>query len=340
MRYIGGKSRLLGHIYNEIQIRNASSVIDIFAGSGVVSSFLSRQGYVVFSNDFLYFSYVLNRGALRLAEKPSFDGLNGNDAITILNNLSLEGSGISSDDCFIRANYSPHKGCERMYFQEKNALKIDLVRITIEKWHTDGNITDDEYYYLLSRLIYAVPSVSNVAGVYGAYLKTWDPRSYKDLTLMHSVDFRGNQDNVILNKPFEDALWEFEADLLYADPPYNSRQYLPNYHILETIARYDYPTIHGKTGLRDYGNMEKSDFCIRGKVSEAFRSLIERARVKSIVISYNNEGLLSERDLEFICRDYAASGTFVKTTIPYRRFKSHDGIKTQVKELLFSFDKW
>lgn len=25
------------------------------------------------------------------------------------------------------------------------------------------------------------------------------------------------------------------SDLLYADPPYNSREYLPNYHVLETI---------------------------------------------------------------------------------------------------------
>lgn len=339
MRYIGGKSRLLDPIHDAIRARNAASVIDIFAGSGVVSSFLSQHGYRVVSNDLLYFSYVLNRGALTTEEKPTFDRLKVDDALKELNGLTLVGSGIQIDECFIRANYSPHEGCERMYFKEKNALKIDLIRLTIEKWHNRGELTEDEYFYLLSRLVYAVPSVSNIAGVYGAYLKEWDPRSYKDLTLEHAGSFYGHRNNEVLNRSFEEALAESDADLLYADPPYNSRQYLPNYHVLETIARYDYPVLHGKTGLRAYDETEKSDFCKKNKVEEAFRSLIERANVRSIVISYNNEGLLPEDRLEALCRQYARNGTFVRREIPYRRFKSHDGVKKQVKELLFSFDK-
>lgn len=339
MRYIGGKSQLLDPIHDAIRARNAASVIDIFAGSGVVSSFLSCHGYRVVSNDLLYFSYILNRGALMSEDKPTFDRLKTDDAIKELNGLTLISSGISIDDCFIWANYSLHRGCERMYFQEKNALRIDLMRLTIEKWYTNGELTDDEYFYLLARLISAVPSVSNIAGVYGAYLKAWDPRSYKDLILEHSDSFSGHLYNEVLNKPFEEALAESTADLLYADPPYNSRQYLPNYHILETIARYDYPVLHGKTGLRAYRDEEKSDFCKKNKVEEAFHTLIERANVRSIVISYSNEGLLSEHRLEALCRRYARNDSFIRTEIPYRRFKSHDGIKTQVKELLFSFDK-
>lgn len=341
MRYIGGKTELLNHIHNEVKARQATSVIDIFAGSGVVSTFLSQQGYQVVCNDFLYFSYVLNRGVLNIDAAPRFDCLKVDDALGTLNGLTLSNTNISLEDCFIWSNYSLHEGCERMYFQEKNALKIDLIRLTIENWYREHKLTEDEYFYLLSRLISAVPSVSNIAGVYGAYLKIWDPRTYKDLMLEHSDCFSGgNPDNVVLNKPFGEVLESSEADLLYADPPYNARQYLPNYHILETIARYDYPEIHGTTGMRAYGSAEKSDFCSRAKVAKSFCELIENAKVKSIIISYSNEGLLPEQELEDICRGYTHNGSFVKTEIPYRRFKSHGGKSRQVKELLFSFDKW
>ena len=66
---------------------------------------------------------------------------------------------------------------------------------------------------------------------------------------------------------------------MYLDPPYNHRQYAPNYHILETIARYDNPKIRGKTGLRDY-SQQKSDFCQKGKVINAFENLISQAKTK------------------------------------------------------------
>lgn len=340
MRYIGGKSRLLDIIHDEIKARRATSVIDIFAGSGVVSAYLSQNGYRVVSNDFMYFSYVLNRGLLMLDRQPGFDRVKVGEVMEYLNNLTLKGSGISPDECFILKNYSPYGNCERRYFQEKNALKIDLIRITIEKWYRDALLTENEYFYLLSRLIDRVPSVSNITGVYGAYLKHWDARTYKDLKLEYSDSHVGRPDNRVYNEPFQQVLPELTADLIYADPPYNSRQYLPNYHILETIARYDYPEIHGKTGIRNYGENEKSDFCIKSRVDGAFRALIEGADVRSVVISYNSEGLLQAKVLESICRDYARDNTFRRIEIPYRRFKSHDGKNKQIKELLFSFDKW
>mgnify|MGYP002563078506 FL=1 len=71
MRYIGGKSLLLENI-NAVIRENAgeiSSVIDVFAGSTVVSDFFKKQGLRVISNDFLYFSYVIARGTIGLNKK-------------------------------------------------------------------------------------------------------------------------------------------------------------------------------------------------------------------------------------------------------------------------------
>lgn len=340
MRYIGGKSQLLNNIEDAIReiAPDAKSVIDVFSGSGVVSAYLKSKNYNVICNDQMYFSYVLMRGSIQLTKEPEFKGLDA-DPLTILNALRIEDTDINIDDCFIYQNYAPHDGCERMYFTPENALKIDILRITIERWLNEGSISEDEYFYLLASLISAVPFVSNIAGVYAAYLKHWDPRAHKTLTL-EPVDISPsstkatayNEDGTVLLKTVK-------ADVLYSDSPYNSREYLPNYHILETVAKYDYPEIKGVTGVREY-SAQKSDFCSKATVHEAFESMLREAQVRYVVISYNNEGLISTEDLTKICRKYAVEGTFKLIEIPYRRYKSKiPNDKKGLVEQLYCFEK-
>ena len=342
MRYIGGKSNLLTEIENVItaSTENVSTVIDIFSGSGVVSSFLKSRNYHVIGNDFMHFSYVLSRGTTALDHVPSFDSLGIHDPITYLNELRLEDTDIDLSDCFIYQHYSPHDNTSRMYFQNENAIKIDVIRITIENWHHDNLINDDEYYYLLASLIAAVPYISNIAGVYGAYLKHWDARTFNTLTLKAPQIIDNGKAAVFYNENCDTLLSASKAagDLLYADPPYNARQYLPNYHILETISRYDHPEIHGVTGLRNYQD-QKSDFCTAKGVEGAFRRMIENARVRYVLISYNNEGLLSTEKLSAICQEYARPDTFKLHEIDYRRYNNAGTSPGGVKEQLYFFEK-
>ena len=109
-----------------------------------------------------------------------------------------------------------------------------------------------------------------------------------------------------------------KGDVLYLDPPYNQRQYATNYHILETIAKYDNPAIHGKTGLRDYED-QKSAYCSRPQVKKAFKDLINNANVKYIFLSYNNEGLMTPGDIREIMGSRGEYGCF---TQKYGRFKA------------------
>ena len=69
-----------------------------------------------------------------------------------------------------------------MYFTPENAGRIDYFRWQIEKWRCDQLITDNEYSYLIACLIESVSNVSNTAGVYGAFLKKWDPRALKPIS--------------------------------------------------------------------------------------------------------------------------------------------------------------
>lgn len=342
MRYIGGKSNLLTDIEKLIttSTHNVHTIIDIFSGSGVVSSFFKSRNYDVIGNDIMYFAYVLSRGTTGLNQVPTFKNLGINSPIEYLNNLTIENTNIDIADCFIYQNYSPHDNNTRMYFQNKNALKIDIIRITIEDWKNQHLINTDEYFYLLAALIAAVPYVSNITGVYGAYLKHWDARTYNDITLKTPRIITNGSNAIFYNENCDFLLPSnnITGDLLYADPPYNSRQYLPNYHILETIAAYDNPSIHGVTGLRNYQN-QKSDFCTTKGVENAFRRLIENAQVRYVLISYNNEGLLSTERLSQLCQEYARPNTFQLREIDYRRYNNAGTTHRNVTEQLYFFEK-
>lgn len=336
MRYIGGKSLLLERI-KEVISRNCpeiNSVIDIFTGSGVVATYFKECGWQVDCNDILYFSYVLQRASIGINAIPKFEKLKDitSNPLKFLNEISIKQSGINIEDCFIYQNYSPG-GSARMYFQEKNALKIDLIRITIEKWKTAGKLNEDEYFYLLASLINAVPFVANITGVYAAYLKFWDKRTYNDLILNEIPIIPSKVKHSCYNCDYTTLLNE-NYDLLYADPPYNQREYAPNYHVLETIARYDYPAIKGITGMRGYKEL-KSQFCSKRTVKDAFETLLRDCRSRHILISYNNEGLISTEELSALCEKYAVVGTFKLFEYNYRRYKNKipnntSGLKEQL----------
>lgn len=327
MRFIGGKSLLLEQIIDLIK-NNTKDVItigDLFSGSGVVSQALKKAGYQVISNDMMYMSYCLVRGMTELNEKPLFEGL-GIDVFDYLNNLSIPED---IEKCFIYKNYSPNNGCERMYFQNENAIKIDLIRQKIQKWYQEKSINESEYYYLLACLLSAVPYVANITGVYAAYLKHWDNRTYNKLNIepieIISSDKQCKSFNMDANKLVKEQVF----DCVYIDTPYNQRQYAPNYHILETIAKYDEPILHGVTGMRDY---EKSDYCSKTKVEEAFREMFSELKTRYAVVSYNNEGLLSTEQMLSIFGDF---GKVTLYEYPYRRYKSKipnesNGLKEQL----------
>jgi len=226
---------------------------------------------------------------------------------------------------FIYKNYclggTKGKKEERQYFSDENGQRCDAIRTKIEEWKKKKLINEGEYYFLLTSLIESIDKSANTASVYGAFLKKLKTSAQKLFILKPAELILNDQDHQVFNEDINTLVRNIKGDVLYLDPPYNQRQYATNYHILETVAKYDNPKIHGKTGLRDYQN-QKSAFCSRVAVKKTFKDLIDNAKVKYIFLSYNNEGLLTPDDIKEIM---SARGKYGFFTQKYGRFKADKG---------------
>jgi len=335
MRFIGNKTQLLENIKEVVDRHapSASSFCDIFSGTASVARYF-KQWYEVYSNDLMYFSYCLQRGTIENPNKPTFEKLQKatgiEDPIAYFNDMATETMEIlPTEKRFFQNNYAPIGG--RMYITDSNALRIDYARNTIEDWNKAHYLSENEYYYLVASVVEGIPFVSNIAGTYGAFNKTWDVRSNKLFILIDLPVVDNGKQNKSYNENGVDLLQRISGDILYIDPPYNERQYLPNYHVLETAAKYDFPELRGVTGQRPY-EMQRSDFCSKRTAVAAFDSLLKDAQFKHIILSYNTDGIMTLEDIESMMKKYGIPSTFEVNYIPYRRFKSKSKV-TRTEEL-------
>ncbi len=336
MRFIGNKTQLLENIKEVVDkhTSGALSFCDIFSGTTSVARYF-KQWYEVYSNDLLYFSYCLQKGTIENPNKPSFEGLKSSldiaDPILYLNEMDTNDMEIlSSEKRFFQNNYAPNGG--RMYITNSNALRVDFSRNKVEEWHNNKYILDYEYFYLVSCIVEGIPFVSNISGTYGAFNKTWDIRSNKLFQLVDLPVLDNGKSNRAFNEDGVTLLQRIKGDILYIDPPYNERQYLPNYHVLETAAKYDYPTLRGITGQRPY-ELQKSSFCSKRTVVSAFDTLMANAKFKHIILSYNTDGIMRLDEIETVMKKYGIASTYEVNYIPYRRFKSRSNSSAKVEDL-------
>lgn len=322
MRFIGSKSNLLDKIQdviNENILKQTHVFMDLFSGTGIVGEYFKKD-YRILSNDILYFSFILQKASIENNKIPSFLKLKKSGIIDPLLYLETEPYSIT-DEFFITKYYSPYKNNDRMYLTVENAGRIDFIRLKLNEWGRQKLISDKEFTYLLATLIETVPYISNISGTYGAYLKQWDERALGKLKLRR-IDVTNNQrKNKCYNEDSNKLIKRVKGDILYIDPPYNRRQYITNYHLLETIARYDNPGIYGVTGLRPYKH-EKSLYCLKKEVPDAFEEIIKKANFTHIIVSYSSEGLLSEKEIEKILIKYGIKKSYKLYKMPYRKYKS------------------
>jgi adenine-specific DNA-methyltransferase len=309
VNYIGSKYKLSSFIKNSITetVGNDLSDLvfcDLFAGTGIVGRNLKPLVKQVIANDIEFYSYVLNRNYI-----GNHIAINAEKHIDFLNNLEgIEG--------FIFQNYCENGTENRLYFSAENGKKIDAIRQQIEQWKTNENINTNEYFFLLASLIESADKVANTASVYGAFLKKIKKSAQKTLVMQPAVFEITTNSHQVFNENSNELIQKIKGDILYLDPPYNSRQYGSNYHLLNTIAKYDTFLPQGKTGLRNY---YRSTYCKKNEVKNSFEDLIKNANFNYIFLSYNNEGLMTENEVKNIMSNY---GKYSLKTINYKRFKA------------------
>lgn len=339
MRFIGSKTNIVEKIDSVLKKHldgTEKNFVDLFAGSNSVGNYFSSK-YRIISNDIMYFSYVLARGTLGIKQSPSFSTLKDlgiDDPIKYFNSVDI--SKYHGD--FVTREYSPSGKSKRMYFTESNAKRIDFCRNSIEKWKNNRIITNDEYFYLLASLIAAIPYISNTTGTYGAYLKKWDKRSFKPLYLESPLLNNFSEDNVQFNQDSTELISKIKnADVVYIDTPYNTRQYPSNYHVLEMIARWEKPKLKGITGQPNLDN-EKSQFAVKKKAKKAMINLLNNVHGKHVIISYSTDGIISEDELSKIIKSFAANGIVEKNKFHYRKYKSKVHNEREVQEILYYYE--
>jgi adenine-specific DNA-methyltransferase len=272
-RYLGSKTRLLKKITEVVEKECADvySFLDLFAGTGVVGEAFNKENISVIFNDNLtsnYYSYVAWFGNEVVNHKLLGTIISG------YNNISV------SEDNYVSYNFSD------TFFSKENCRKIGFIREDIEKKHIEKIINDREKAILITSLLFSMDRIANTVGHYDAYRRNGDLERGLVLYDLEIPDNVINFNNKIFCEDANQLVRHVKADLVYIDPPYNSRQYCDAYHFLENIADWKQPEVEGvaKKFNRDH---KKSKYSLRS-APKYFSELIEGIEAKYILVSYNN----------------------------------------------------
>lgn len=344
-RYIGNKTKLLPAIMEATweAIGKNGTVVDLMSGTGSVALEYRRRGYNVIASDMMTYSKCHLVAQLLYNAAPSFTGLDrlfpGADRYSKIVNYLNE---IKPVQGYFFQEFSPagtpaNGSDPRKYFTASNAARIDAMREQIREWIEDSSITDNEAAVLKHTLIMAVNKVANISGTYGYHLSAFKGSALENILLSPVFfDPYPNTNHTVLQGFAEDLAPTISADLCYIDPPYMKRQYAANYHILETIARGDYPKAVGKSGLRDWWD-QHSKLCTKTKGLTSFETIIREMDCPVFLISYSEDGLFSLDQLKTCFQQF---GEVSIREIDYKRFRSNQSpLPKSIKEYIIELHK-
>ena len=298
--YIGNKRKLLveiSDVVDDIVGKNESftTCLDAFSGSGIVSRLLRLKGFTVYANDLEDYTLPINRAFLTLKSDP----LTSSD-YSLLNSINSTASPYFSRHYAPRNTSSPDMINERLFYSAENAIFIDGVLETIQTWQQDKKDA------VLASLLYRMSKNINTSGVMKGFYNgfggpkgqnlgrilgriTINPIHYVDKPIGGVFQSKAEELYSTTNCP--------AVDIAYLDPPYNGHLYSSNYHLLNSAVKYDFydPGLttakKSKVGIRRDHN--RSNFCYKDKAKTSFEALFNNLQAKYLIISYNNEGLLS-----------------------------------------------
>jgi adenine-specific DNA-methyltransferase len=299
IKYIGSKRLLVPAIVAVARaIGGVRTVLDLFSGTSRVGHALKASGFQVTANDHNTYAYRLAQCYVAANRDKVQD-----QAAALIEELNrLPG----------RPGYFTETFCVRSrYLQPHNGERVDAMRERIQELSLDPLLEA----VLLVSLMEAADRVDSTCGLQMAYLKKWSARSYNPIELRMPQLLPG--DGVALQRDALEAAGSGAFDLAYLDPPYNQHRYLGNYHVWESLVRWDKPDVYGTAMKRVDAKLYKSDFNSRLRIREALRQVVETVDARHLLVSFNNEGYLSYDDL---CAILSPRGELACVEVDYKRY--------------------
>lgn len=269
-RYLGNKFSLGTFIRDIVEkhCKNINIVADVFSGTGSVSDLFKDK--MLITNDLLLSNYVCHYAWFSSDEY---------DEEKIIFYIEQFNQIQTNENNYMRENFAD------TFFSANVCSKIGFIREEIENLKKSNIVNKKEYAILITSLLYGMDKIANTVGHYDAYRKTEEFKN--DLILPVILPEKNlNKNNQCYHQDANNLIQEIECDLLYLDPPYNSRQYSDAYHLLENVAKWEKPEVFGVARKMDRSAL-KSDYCLNS-ATQAFEDLIKKTKAKYILLSYNN----------------------------------------------------
>lgn len=256
----------------------AQTAVDLFTGTTRVAQEFKRRGLTVTANDIATYSEIFGQCYIS-TDARDVDAKELQSALDYLQQLPG------------KPGYFTKTFCEEArFFQPKNGARVDAIRDCLESDFRQSPL----FPILLTSLILAADRVDSTTGQQMAYLKSWAPRALADLELRPpallegpGVTLRGDAGEIVSSLP--------RTDLMYLDPPYNQHRYFTNYHIWETLVRWDRPETYGVASKRVDARTEsnKSVFNKKREMRPAFESLLQDVNAEVLMVSFSDESWVS-----------------------------------------------
>jgi adenine-specific DNA-methyltransferase len=288
IKYIGSKRALLAHILSAVAeaMPSGGTVLDLFSGTARVGHALKGAGYRVVANDHNAYAHTLATCYVQ-ADRERWEA----PARAILADLAR----LPGRAGWFTTTYAEHA----RYLHPRNAERIEAMREAIAALGPEPELEA----VLLTALLEAADRVDSTAGLQMAYMKRWAPRALNDLALrLPALRPRPAAGPCrAMAEEAEDAAAAAVAqgcDLAYLDPPYNQHSYLGNYHLWETLVRWDRPEVYGIACKRVDCRTRRSDFNSRRRIGPALaRTVAALDPCPTLVVSFNDEGYLTREAL-------------------------------------------
>lgn len=285
IKYIGSK-RTLVPVIRDVILQAAGegcTVADLFSGTSRVGHALKAAGCRVFANDHNAYAATLARCYVQADAEDVHAA--AEQLVAEFNRLPGEAGYVTETFCI-----------QSRFFQPKNGERIDAIREAIAA----KSLSPELESVMLVSLMEAADRVDSTTGLQMAYLKKWAPRAANDLQLrVPNVLPRATAGKGAAScSEAVEAAKKTQADVTYLDPPYNQHSYLGNYHVWESLVRWDKPEVYGVACKRVDVRQRRSMFNSRPRCAAAMQELLAAIRSPVVVVSFNNEGYLSRVQME------------------------------------------